>query len=74
MFQDRFKGIDVRRWVSKGVEEGPEAACSAGVSGVARPQGVERLGMAGLGETLGSPRSPLAIRPCSRATMEIAIS
>jgi hypothetical protein len=32
------------------------------VSGVACPQGVERQGMEGPGETLGSPWLPLAIR------------
>jgi hypothetical protein len=31
---------------------------------VACPQGVEGLGMAGPGETLGSPWPPLAIGPC----------
>ena len=30
--------------------------------GVARPQGVEGLGMAGPGETLGSPWIPLPVR------------
>jgi hypothetical protein len=32
------------------------------VWGVARPQGVERLGLAGPGETLGSPWIPLPVR------------
>jgi hypothetical protein len=31
---------------------------------MARPQGLEGLGMADLGETLGSPWIPLAIRAC----------
>jgi hypothetical protein len=61
----------VRCGVPKGVEDGcrlpvlqaghPRNGCKA-VSGVARLQGVEGLGMAGLGETLGSPWIPLAIR------------
>jgi hypothetical protein len=59
-----IQGIGVRRGVSKGVEDshrpsalwashsrnGHEAIC-----GVARSQGVKGLGMAGPGETLGSP-------------------
>jgi hypothetical protein len=36
---------------------------SKAVSGVSSPQGVERLSMAGPGETLGSPWIPLPIRP-----------
>jgi hypothetical protein len=61
----------VQRGVSKGVEDdrrpptlraghlinGHEA-----VSGMARPQSVEGSGMAGPGETLGSPLIPLAVR------------
>ena len=35
------------------------------VSGVAHLQGVEGSGMAGPGETLGSPWPPLALHPCS---------
>jgi hypothetical protein len=65
----------VRRGVSQGVEDSRRllGARAAGgsplrghktVSGVARPQGVEELGMAGRGETLGSPWIPLAIRAC----------
>jgi hypothetical protein len=65
------KSRPVRRRVSKRVEDGRRPlALRAGhlrndckvVLGVARPQGVERLGMAGPGETLGSPWIPLAIR------------
>jgi hypothetical protein len=60
----------VRCGVSKGVEDGrrlpalqvghPRNSHKA-VSGVSRPQGIDWLGMAGLGETLGSPWIPLAI-------------
>jgi hypothetical protein len=61
----------VRRGVSKGVEEGrrPPALRTGypknghmAVSGVARLQGVEGLGEAGPGVTLGSPWIPLTIR------------
>jgi hypothetical protein len=61
----------VWRGVSKGVEDGRRPpALRAGhprngrkaASGVARPQGVEGSGMAGPGETLGSPWIHLAIR------------
>jgi hypothetical protein len=50
-----------------------QAACPAGghprngckaVSGMARPQGIEGYGMAGLGETLGSLWIPLDMRAC----------
>jgi hypothetical protein len=54
----------VHRGVSKGVKDGhrlpalqarnPRNGHKA-VSGVARPQGIERLGRTGPGETLGSP-------------------
>jgi hypothetical protein len=47
----------VRRGVSKGEEDG----CKA-VWGVARPQGVYGLGMAGPYETLGRPWIPLPVR------------
>jgi hypothetical protein len=52
--------IGVRREVTKGVEDrnGHEA-----VLGVARPQGVEGLGMAGLSDALRSSWPPFAIRP-----------
>jgi hypothetical protein len=62
----------VRRGVSKGVEDGCRLpALQAGhpwnglrdESGVAGLQGVEGLGMSGLGETLGSPWPALAICP-----------
>jgi hypothetical protein len=61
----------VQRGVSKGVEDGHRPlALLAGhtrkgrkaVSGMAHPQGVEGLGMAGPGETLRSLWIPLAIR------------
>jgi hypothetical protein len=64
--------IGVRSGVSKGVEDGRRLlAWSAGhpwngsnaISGVACPQGIDGLGMANPGETLGSPWPPLAIRP-----------
>jgi hypothetical protein len=56
----------VRCGVSKGVEDGRRPpAVRAGhrkaVLGVARPQGVEGLGVAGPGKTLGSPWRPLTI-------------
>jgi hypothetical protein len=50
-------GIGVRRGVSKGVEDSPD-----GRGGVAPLQSVEGLGMAGPGETLGSPWPSLTIR------------
>jgi hypothetical protein len=63
----------VRRGVSKGVEDErrlpalwaghPRNGCKA-VLGVARPQGIEGLGVVGPGETLGSLWIPLAIRAC----------
>jgi hypothetical protein len=40
----------------------PRNGCKA-VLVATRPQGIERLGMAGPGDTLGSPRPTLAIRP-----------
>jgi hypothetical protein len=49
-FFDSNLSRGVRRGVSKEVEDGRMA-----VSGVAFPQGVEGLGMAGLGETIGNP-------------------
>jgi hypothetical protein len=59
--------------VSKGVKDGcmpptlwaghPRNGHKA-VSGLARPQGVQGLGMAGPGETLGSPWIPLTIWAC----------
>jgi hypothetical protein len=61
----------VRRGVPKGVSDGRRSpALRAGhprnghkaVSGMAHPQPVEGLGMAGPGQTLGSPWIPLAIR------------
>jgi hypothetical protein len=59
-----FESMPVRRGVSKEVEDSRRpSALRAGhprnnrkaVSGVAHPQGVERLGMVSPGETLGSP-------------------
>jgi hypothetical protein len=44
------------------------------VSGVARPQGVKGLGMAGPGETLRSPSPPLAIHPCSTNLILLSLS
>jgi hypothetical protein len=67
------KIIGIRRGVSKGVEDsrsppalwvGQPWNSHKAVSGVASPQGVEVSGMAGQGETLGSPWPPLAIRSC----------
>jgi hypothetical protein len=64
----------VRRGVSKGVEDGRRPPALRGVhprnghkavSVVARPQGVEGLGMGGPGETLGSPWIPLPYGPVS---------
>jgi hypothetical protein len=64
-------GMGARRGVSKEVEDGRRSpALRVGhpwnshkaVSGVACPQGVEGSGMAGPGETLGSPWPPIAIR------------
>jgi hypothetical protein len=57
--------MGVRYGVSKRVEDNRKA-----VSGVASPQGVERLGMAGLAESLGSPWLPLHIRPCVEAAVD----
>jgi hypothetical protein len=63
--------IGVRRGVSKRVEDGRRLpALQAGhprngrvvISGVARPQGIEGLGMADPSDALGSPWPPLAIR------------
>jgi hypothetical protein len=46
-----------------GEDERPvRSGVAKAVLGVTRPQGVEGLGMAGWGETLGSPWIPLAIR------------
>jgi hypothetical protein len=60
--------MGVRRGVSIGVEDDrrPPALRVAlwVVLRVAHPQGIEGSGMAGPGETLGSPWPPLAIRPC----------
>jgi hypothetical protein len=62
--------IDVQCGVSKGVVYGRRSPMRAGapplkhheaVSGMARPQIVERSGMAGPHDTLGSPWPPLAI-------------
>jgi hypothetical protein len=59
-----------RHGVSKGVEDSRRPpALQAGhsrnshkaVSGVARPQGIEGLGMVGPGDTLGSPWIPLGL-------------
>jgi hypothetical protein len=60
------------RGVSKGVENGrrlpnlragyPYNSCKA-ISWVASSQGIDEIGMAGPGKTLGSPWLPLAIRP-----------
>jgi hypothetical protein len=58
-------------WGIQGGRRRPQAARPTGeppqngikaVLGVARPQGIEGLGMAGLGETLGSPWILLHIR------------
>jgi hypothetical protein len=54
-----------RRELSKGVEYGHPRNARKAVSGVARPQDIEGSGMAGLGETLGSPWIPLAVRACT---------
>jgi hypothetical protein len=65
--------ISIWRWVSPRVKDGQRLATlwvshphndHIGVSGVAHPQGVERLGMAGPSDTLGNPWPPLAIHPC----------
>jgi hypothetical protein len=63
-FSPNVLTIGVHSGVSKGVEEESRLPTLRvdHLSGVARPQGIERLGMAGLGETLGSPWAPLAIR------------
>jgi hypothetical protein len=68
---DRKLNLGHRRmaWGRRRVQKGrrrSQADCPASgssVSGVARPQDVEGSGMAGLGETLGSPWPPLAMRP-----------
>jgi hypothetical protein len=69
----RASCLGVRRRVSKAVEDGRKSHILRGghprngrkaVSGVVHPQGVEGSGMAGLGETFGSPWIPLAIRAC----------
>jgi hypothetical protein len=52
-------GRPVRHGVSNGVEDS-QNGCKA-VLQVACPHGVEELGMAGPGETLGSPWIPLTI-------------
>jgi hypothetical protein len=71
----------VRRGVSNGVEDGrsPPAlrACHPrngrkAVSGVACPQGVKVLSMAGPGETLESPWIPFAIRTCPSPPVNLA--
>jgi hypothetical protein len=63
--------MGARRGVSRGVEDGlrPPALWAGytqkgrkAVSGVARQQGIQGSGIVGLGKTLGSPRSPLALR------------
>jgi hypothetical protein len=67
----------VRRGVSKGATGHRLPALRVGhprnglkaVSGVARPQGIEGSGIAGPGETLRSPCTPLAIRACSSPTL-----
>jgi hypothetical protein len=49
----------------KGYPRGKKTAAGRkAVWGVARPQGVEGLGMAGPHETLGSPWIPLPVRAC----------
>jgi hypothetical protein len=53
-----FHGVScrpVREGVSKGEEDGSRATPQTAVWEMARPQGVEGLGMAGPGETLESP-------------------
>jgi hypothetical protein len=64
--------IGTQRRVPKGVEDGSRPlALWAGhprngqnaVSGVARPQGIEGLGIAGTSDISGSPWPPLAIHP-----------
>jgi hypothetical protein len=63
-------GIGVRLAVSKGVEDGRRLQAGHPINtlktvlGVARPQGIEGLGMAGPSQTSGSPWPPLAIHPC----------
>jgi hypothetical protein len=72
--EEHLANISVRRGLSKGVEDGhrpppgERATPKTIVSGVARRQGIEGLGMVALGETLGSPWPPLAIRPCLQRT------
>jgi hypothetical protein len=54
-------------WGIQGGRRRPQAAPQTGhkaVWGVARPQVVEGSGMAGRGETLGSPWIPLPVRAC----------
>jgi hypothetical protein len=46
----------------------PQNDCKA-ISGVARPKGVEGLGMAGMGETLGIPWITLAVRDWPSLTL-----
>jgi hypothetical protein len=48
--------------VPKGVKDGHPCNRHEAVPGMACPQGIEGSGMAGPGETLGSPLLPLAIR------------
>jgi hypothetical protein len=71
--------IDVWRGVSKGVEDGvgrpPYGQATTEVAirlfqWWPTPQGIERLGMAGPGETLGSPWPPLDIRPWWHSNMK----
>jgi hypothetical protein len=69
ILQTFLTSIGVRRGVSKRVADSrkppdratPETAVT--ISGVVRLQGEEGLGMAGRGESLGSPWPPFAIRP-----------
>jgi hypothetical protein len=73
--------IDVRRGVSKRVEDGHRPATlqvghprnsHKAVSGVACPQGIEGLGMVGPGETSGNPWPPLPIYPWSGWVSQVA--
>jgi hypothetical protein len=59
LFHRGSRGRPIWLGLSKGVEDSHKA-----LSGVARPQGVKGLGMAGPGETLGSLWILLAVRAC----------
>jgi hypothetical protein len=57
--------IGIWHRVIKGVEDGRKLSALKLLSGVARPQGIERTGRIRPSDALGSSLPPLAIRPWS---------